>query len=109
MSASDVINLFHLELVYQLPLEDDTFFAMAKHAKLFPPGVGESIAAERLRSKKVSYFLQHVVEPGAEEYLPKLLKVMRDSKVVNVVRLANDIQATIDQGMYTMYLCTQTY
>ena len=96
-----------MELVCQLPLEDDTFFAMAKHAKLFPLDVGESIAAERSRAKKVSYFLQHVVEPGAEEYLTELLKVMKDSKVVNVVRLADDIQATIDQGMYTMYLCTQ--
>ena len=109
MSASDVIKLFSVELVCQLPLEDDTFFAMAKHAKLFPPGVGESIAAERSRARKVSYLLQYVVEPGAENYLPKLLKVMKDSKVVNVVRLANDMQATRDQGMYTMYLCTQTY
>ena len=109
MSASDVIKLFNVELVYQLPLEDYTFLAMAKHANLFPLDVGESIAAERSRARKVSYFLRHVVEPGAEEYLPKLLKVMKDSNVVNVVRLANDIQATIDQGMYTMYLCTQTY
>ena len=100
MSAGNVIKQFNVELVHQLPLEDDIFFAMAKHAGLFPLDTGDSIVAEPTRAKKVSYFLQHVVEPGAKQYLPKLLKVMRDSKVTNVVRLADDIQTEIDLGMY---------
>ena len=103
ISAGNVIKQFNVELVYQLPLEDDLFFAMAKHADLFPLNTGDFIASEPTRAQKVSYFLQHVVEPGAEEYLPKLLKVMRDSKVANVVRLADDIQAAIDMGMCTHY------
>ena len=103
VSAGNVIKQFNVELVHQLPLEDDLFFAMAKHAGLFPLDTDDSIVAEPTRAKKVSYFLQHVVEPGAEEYLPKLLKVMRDSKVPNVVRLADDIQAAIDMGMCTHY------
>ena len=71
---------------------------MAKQAYLFPLDTGESIAAKYTRAQKVTYFLQYVVEPGAEEYLPKLLKVMRDSKVANVVRLADDIQAATGLG-----------
>ena len=99
MSAGDVIKQFTVELVRQLPLEDELFFAMAKHTDLFPLDTSDSIVAEPTRAKKVSYFLQHVVEPGAKEYLPKLLKVMKDSKVANVVRLANDIEAATDLGM----------
>ena len=98
MSARDAITQFNAELVQQLPLENDIFFAMAKQAYLFPLDTGDSIAAMSTRAQKVNYLLQHVVEPGAEEYLPKLLKVMRDSKVANVVRLADDIQTATGLG-----------
>ena len=98
VSARDAITQFNAQLVQQLPLEDDIFFAMAKNAYLFPLDTGESIAAKSTRFQKVYYFLQHVVEPGAEEYLPKLLKVMRDSKVANVVRLADAIQTATGIG-----------
>ena len=100
MSARDAITQFNTQLVQQLPLENDIFFAMAKQAYLFPLDTGESIAAKSTRAQKVNYLLRHVVEPGAEEYLPKLLKVMKDSKVVNVVRLADDIQSATGLGMY---------
>ena len=100
MSPSEAIKQFNVELLHQLPLESDKFFAMAKQADLFPLDTGDSIAAEPTRAKKVSYFLQHVVEPGAEQYLPKLLKVMKDSKVANVVKLADDIQAATGIGKY---------
>ena len=99
MSARDAIIDFNVKLVDQLPLENDRFFAMTKQAGLFPMNIGESIAAKSTRAQKVNYLLQYVVEPGADEYLPKLLKVMRDSKVVNVVRLADDIQAATGIGM----------
>ena len=99
MSAREAIKKFNMELIQQLPLENDIFFAMAAQAGLFPLDTGDSIAAEPTRAKKVTYFLQHVVEPGAEEYLPKLLKVMRDSNAANVVRLADDIQAATGIGM----------
>ena len=99
MSAKDAIKHFNVELLRHLPLEDDIFFAMANRANLFPLDVSNSIAAEPTRAKKVAYFLQHVIEPGAEEYLPTLLKVMKESKVADTVRLANDIQAATGIGM----------
>ena len=98
MSAKDAIKQFNVKLLRQLPLENDIFFGMAKQADLFPLDIGDSIAAEPTRAKKVSYFLQHVVEPGAEQYLPKLLKVMKESKAANVVKLADDIQAATGIG-----------
>ena len=89
-----------------MPLEDVKFFAMARRAGLFPLDTYDSTAAEPTRAKKVAYFLQHVVEPGAEEYLPKLLSVMKESKVANLVRLADDIEAVAGIGMYMcIYTC----
>lgn len=99
-SAQDVVKQFSVKLHQQLPLEDDIFFAMAKQAGLFPLNHGDSIAAEPTRAKKVAYLLQHVVEPGAEEYLPKLLKIMNESKDDSVVRLAKEIQAAAGLGTY---------
>ena len=98
MSAREAIKNFYVELVQQLPLESGIFYAMARQADLFPLDTGDSITAEPTRAKKVTYFLQHVIEPGAEEFLPILLKVMKDSKVANVVKLADNIQAATGIG-----------
>ena len=103
MSARDTVRKFNMELLSQLPLDDDTFFAMAKQADLFPLYTDDHIAALPTRAKKVAYFLQYVLEPGAEEYLPKLLEVMKESEVTNVVRLADNIQAAT--GIGTVCTC----
>ena len=104
MSTKDVVKQFSLKLCEQLPLENDIFFAMAEQAGMFPQNTSDSINAESTSAKKVSYLLQNVVEPGAEEYLPKLLKVMRECKVTNVVKLADEIEETAKIGMY-LYIC----
>ena len=104
-SAKDAIRQFSVKLLEQLPLDDVKFFAIAKQADLFPLNTGNSIAAMPTRAEKVAYFLQHVVEPGAEEYLPKLLSVIKESEVANLVRLADDIEAVTEIGMY-MCICT---
>ena len=99
LSARDAIKHFNVKLVKQLPLDDVVFFTKAKQADLFPSNTGDSIKAKYTSADKASYFLQHVIEPGAEEYLPKLLKVMKESGFANVVRLAADIQAATGLGM----------
>ena len=104
MSVKDVIKQFSVKLYEQLPLENDVFFAKVKQAGMLPHNTGDSIKAEATRAKKVSYLLDHVVEPGAEEYLPKLLKVMRESEFANVVTLANEIEETAKIGMY-VHIC----
>ena len=104
LSAKEVIKNFNVKLLKQLPLDDDIFFGMAKEANLFPLGTSDGIAAKRTRARKVSYFLQHVIEPAAEEYLPKLLEVMKNYRnAADVMKLADEIQAVIEPGMYVHY------
>ena len=109
MSAKDAIKTFKVKLLQELPLDEPLFLAMVETAGLFPLNTRDCIRAEKTRAHKVDYFLDHVVEPGADDYLPKLLKVMRESGVPNVQRLAGDIQATLQSGIYTIIcssLCT---
>ena len=76
------------------------FFAKLDSAGLIPNGTGRSIKAEKTRSHKVNYFMDNVVEPGANEYLPTLLKVMKDSAFANVKKLASQILAAMETGTY---------
>ena len=106
ISAKDAIRKFKVELLQELPLEDPIFFALAERAGLFPSNTGNNIREEKTRAHKVDYFLQHVVEPGAEEYLPKLIKVMKESEFENVKKLTDDIQALLSTGTYVRtYTC----
>ena len=100
LSARDAITRFNKRLLEQLPLESGVFFAMVKQARLFPQDNADRIAELSTRSEKVSYFLQHVMEPGADVYLPKLLGVMKKSGDSNVVRLADEIQASMKSGIF---------
>ena len=110
ISAKDVVKDFNVELLEQLPLDDEIFFGKAKKANLFPGGNADSIAAQPTRAKKVSYFLQRVVEPGADVYLPKLLEVMKESNDDSVKNLADKIQAVMEPGrhiyLHRLYICT---
>ena len=56
-------------IIQTLPLDDSVFIAMARSANLFPLDSGDHINAEPTRAGKVDYFL-HVIEPGADIYLP---------------------------------------
>ena len=89
-----------VELLRVLPLDEAMFFAMIQKADLFPLSTGNSIQAKETRAEKVIYFLQHVVEPSANIYLPKLLEVMKNFKVANVEKLAFDIEAALKSGTY---------
>ena len=101
LSAKDTIKKFTVKLLEQLPLDDPMFFGMAKAADLFPLGTADSIEAKPTRAEKVTYFLKHVVEPGANDYLSKLLKVMQDSKNTSVIKLADELQVTMEQDTHT--------
>ena len=93
MSTEDVIMQYKVELLQELPLDDLIFFAMAERAGLFPLNHRDSILAEKTRAARVTYLLNKIVIPGGEEYLPKLIKIMRESNVVSVKILADTIQA----------------
>ena len=101
LSAKDAIKKHNVELLEKLPFENPIFFGMCKTANLFPLGTAADIEAEPTRAKKVSYFLQHVVEHGADDRLPKLLKVMKESENDVLMKLAVDIQAVLEPGTHT--------
>ena len=101
LSAKDAVRKFYVELIEYLPLENPIFFAMAKVANLFPLGTADIIAAKPTRADKAAYFLQYIIEPGADDYLPKLLKVMKRSEVYYLEHLADKIHAALEQGTYT--------
>ena len=100
ISPKDAIKKFKVELLQELPLDDPIFFAMAERVDLFPMDTGDTIRAEKSRAHKVDYFLRHVVEPGADQYLPRLLQVMKESEVANVEKLADNIQKAVAPGTY---------
>ena len=104
ISAKEAIRKFKVDLLQKLPLEDPVFFAKVDIAGLFPSDTGRSIKAEKTRSHKVDYFIDNVIEPGADEYLPKLLEVMKDSTFANVEILASQILAAMKAGTYYIYM-----
>ena len=108
VSASEAIKTFYVRLIQEVPLDNTMFFAMAKAADLFPLDTEDCIMAQDTNTKKVTYLLRHVVERGPDHYLPVLLKVMKDSGVSNVVKLANDIEAAM-AGTYIHAYSTRTY
>ena len=109
LSVRDAITHFNERLLEQLPLESGVFLAMVKQARLFPRDTADRIAELSTRPEKVSYFLQHVIELRAYVYLPKLLGVMKKSGDLNVVRLADEIQASMKSGIFAYgadkYIC----
>ena len=107
-SASEAIKTFNVRLIQEVPLDNTVFFAMAKAADLFPLNIEDCIMAQDTNAKKVTYLLRNVVERGPDHYLPVLLKVMKDSGVSNVVKLANDIEAAM-AGTYIHAYNTCTY
>ena len=108
LSASEAIKRYYVRLVQEVPLDNKVFYAMAKSASLFPLNVDDEVMAQKTRADKVTYLLQHFVEPGADQYLPILLKVMKNSGVSNVMKLANEIETSMI-GMYTYTVGTNMY
>ena len=109
LSPKSVIKKFNVELLQKLPLDDEIFFGMAKKVNLFPGDNADSIEALPTRAKKVAHFLQHVVEPGAEVYLPKLLEVMKQYDD-NTKDLADEIEAEMKPGtMLISKICMQLH
>ena len=92
------IKQFREELLGILPLDDKIFFAMLGGADLLPLGSGDMVNHYSTRAEKVAFYLDKVIKPGAETYLPLLLKVMKDCDHLAVTGLAEKIEAMIRSG-----------
>ena len=104
ISAKQAIKNYYVQLINEVPLENTQFYGLANQADLFPLGSGADVQAKATRAEKVAYLLNSIVEPGADYYLPILLQVMRNSKMQNLVKLANEIQAAINGISYVIIL-----
>ena len=98
-STKEVLQCHKVQLLEILPLESEIFLGRLEEAKLLPQGSGASIRSKSTRDKRTSYFLQHVIEPAADIYLPILLTVMEQSDNLAVSRLANEIKEKLNLGM----------
>ena len=107
LSAKEAIKKYYVELLDKLPLDDEKFFGMVKGADLFPLDTGDNIKAKPTRAGKVAYFLERVIEPGADLYLPRLLTVMKESKVVVLMKLAEE--RSYNGIRYVYSICTPHY
>ena len=107
-TRNQALKDYGVDLLKHLPLEDEIFFAMVERAELFPLDTGNNIKAKDTRVKKVSYFLE-VIKPGADIYVPKLLQVMKESGVADVIQLAEKITAVIEKGGESNALITNNY
>jgi len=87
------------ELLQKLPLERETFLMKFAAANLLPEGSGEIIRSINKRKERVSYLLEHVVEPAAEVYLPMLIDVMQTSDDIAVKNLAKNMQEYKESSM----------
>ena len=105
-SANNIIRHHKVELIKILPLEQEIFLAKLERVSLLPEGSGASIRAKSTRADRVSYFLQHVVEPAPHIYLDLLIGVMERSDDLAVNKLAGDMKRHFKSGIKSMFYGT---
>ena len=98
-NIKEVLKCHKVKLLEILPLESEIFLGKLEEAKILPQDSGASIRSISTRDKKTSYFLQYVIEPAADIYLPILLTVMEKCDHFAVSRLANEIKEKLNLGM----------
>ena len=97
--ARNILKNHKVRLLKILPLESELFLGKLDEVDLLPENSGACIRAKGTREDKVSYFLQYVVEPAADIYLPLLISVMEQSDNLAVKRLANDMNTQLTSGV----------
>ena len=97
--ARKILKDHKLQLLEVLPLENELFLGKLGAVNLLPENSGVYIRAKSIKAEKVSYFLEYVVEPAADIYLPILLSVMEKSDNLAVKRLANDMNTQLTSGV----------
>ena len=98
--ARNILKDHKVQLLEILPLESELFLGRLGKVDLLPENSGAFIREKGTREDKVSFFLQHVVEPAADIFLPKLLSVMEKSDNLAVKRLANDMNTQLTSGAF---------
>ena len=97
--ARNILEHRKVRLLEILPLENELFLGMLGEGGLLPDNSGAYIRTKGIRAEKVSYFLQYVVEPAAETFLPKLISVLKKSDNPAIAKLANDMNTQLKSGV----------
>lgn len=99
----ETFQQYYSRLVKTLPMNDDIFIAELYTNKLLPGDLKEYLESLSISAKKASKFLDAVIKPSIENYdvtrLSTLLRVMKNSDDNIVIRLAEEIQLTLHQGL----------
>ena len=98
-SATNVLNYYEVKLLQKLPLESDIVLAKLNKMNLLPRDTRPTIRAKRTREKKVSYFIHHVIKPGAVIFLPLLVSVMEQWDDLAVRKLAKKMNKKLNSGL----------
>ena len=94
-----IFKQFYTQLVKTLPMDDAIFISELYSRDLLPGDLKNELKAERTSAKKVSYFLDNVIEPSVTSShgnrFDDLLNVMEDSEYQVVKELAKLIRTSV--------------
>ena len=93
-----ILKKFYVELHDKLPLENARFCALLFANDLLPDGNLETINEIQTRARKVTHFMSHIVLPGAQIHLPKLVEVMKLCDDLVVRDFAERIKTAMGSG-----------
>ena len=76
MSSEEVFKKYGIKLYRALPMDDSDFLKMLKNCDILPEDCRDKLKTQKTKVDKATYYIQHVIRPSAELYLPKLLQAM---------------------------------
>ena len=76
MSSEEVFKKYGIKLCKILPMDDPIFLEMLLNHDILPGDSRDKLEAQKTKAEKANYYIQHVIKPSANLYLPKLLQAM---------------------------------
>ena len=77
MSAEELLKKYNIKLCSMLPLDDPKFLEILENHDILPGNSRDKVQREKEQTKRVDYYIQHVIKASTDLYLPKLLEAMK--------------------------------
>jgi len=102
----NIIQSCYDDLIKVLPMDDPYFRSKLYTAGLLPGNLKEVVKSKPTEAEKAEHFLDSGIKGDCNSF-KKLVEVMAEWSGPTVKRLANQIQAKIDQGLSSrgLYEC----
>ena len=109
LSPKDAIKHFGMDLLKVLPLDSVMFLALMNkpETNLLPFNYKDKIRSLSTRAEKVFFFIEKVLEPSPDFFLPALLGVMEKCDDIAVQTLSRDIREKTVLCKCDYTVCTQ--